>query len=77
MSEVKTNKITSGSSNNDITLDPDGTGKVANQRPQTMTPWSVAQRHQKVFIGWLTLTSFLISADIGRALTIFVHSCDI
>ena len=29
MSEVKTNKITSLASNNDITLDPDGTGKVA------------------------------------------------
>ena len=28
MSEVKTNKITSLSSNNDITLDPDGTGDV-------------------------------------------------
>jgi hypothetical protein len=29
MSEVKTNKITSLASNNDITLDPDGTGAVA------------------------------------------------
>jgi len=29
MSEVKTNKITSLASNNDITLDPDGTGSVA------------------------------------------------
>jgi hypothetical protein len=29
MSEVKTNKITSLASNNDITLDPDGTGDVA------------------------------------------------
>lgn len=29
MSEVKTNKISSLASNNDITLDPDGTGKVA------------------------------------------------
>ena len=28
MSEVKTNKITSLASNNDITLDPDGTGDV-------------------------------------------------
>ena len=28
MSEVKTNKITSLASNNDITLDPDGTGVV-------------------------------------------------
>ena len=29
MSEVKTNKISSLASNNDITIDPDGTGKVA------------------------------------------------
>jgi len=29
MSEVKTNKITSLASNNDITIDPDGTGKIA------------------------------------------------
>ena len=31
MSEVKTNKITSLASNNDITLDPDGTGKTVVQ----------------------------------------------
>ena len=29
MSEVKTDKISSVSTNGDITLDPDGTGKVA------------------------------------------------
>ena len=37
MSEVKTNKITSLASNNDITLDPDGTGRVAVTGSTTMT----------------------------------------
>jgi len=37
MSEVKTNKITSLASNNDITLDPDGTGRVAVTGSATMT----------------------------------------
>jgi|TARA_R100001460_G_scaffold47848_7_gene85741 hypothetical protein len=37
MSEVKTNKISSLASNNDITLDPDGTGRVAVTGSATMT----------------------------------------
>jgi len=37
MSEVKTNKISSLASNNDITIDPNGTGKVAFVSDITMT----------------------------------------
>jgi len=37
MSEVKTNKISSLASNNNITIDPDGTGKVAFSSDITMT----------------------------------------
>ena len=37
MSEVKTNKISSLASNNDIPLDPDGTGRVAVTGSATMT----------------------------------------
>ena len=37
MSEVKTDKISSVSTNGDITLDPDGTGKVAVTGSATMT----------------------------------------
>ena len=37
MSEIKTNKISSLASNNNITIDPDGTGKVAFVSDITMT----------------------------------------
>ena len=72
MSEVKTNKITSLASNNDITLDPDGTGAV------------VVDAGHSLGVGTASPESFYSLADDivlgtgsgGRGLTIYSGSSD-
>jgi len=72
MSEIKTNKITSLASNNDITLDPDGTGAV------------VVDAGHSLGVGTASPESFYSLADDivlgtgsgGRGLTIYSGSSD-